>query len=235
MSSTRALRWLVIGLAMPGAAFAGRPLSTDDATILAAKDCQLETWVDRSRVATDFWFVPACNFGGLFEWQVGASRTHMDGQGALSQAYAQVKTVFVSVDDNPWGVGLTTGVQRFPLRETEAGWSNPYVLVPVSFQLGNPDRLLHLNVGWARDSEEKRDLSLWGIAIEAPLPGVPLTAVAEVFGENASRPFYRLGGRWTQVAKNLDVDLTYVARSGGTKSEKFLSLGLYYKLDQVIP
>jgi len=235
VSSARALRWLVIGLAMPGAAFAGRPLSTDDATILAAKDCQLETWVDRSRVATDFWFVPACNFGGLFEWQVGASRTHMDGQGALSQAYAQVKTVFVSVDDNPWGVGLTTGVQRFPLRETEAGWSNPYVLVPVSFQLGNPDRLLHLNVGWARDSEEKRDLSLWGIAIEAPLPGVPLTAVAEVFGENASRPFYRLGGRWTQVAKNLDVDLTYVARSGGTKSEKFLSLGLYYKLDQVIP
>ena len=67
MSTLRALRWLVIGLAMPGVVHAGRPLSTDDATILGPKDCQLETWVDRSRVATDFWAAPACNFGGNFE------------------------------------------------------------------------------------------------------------------------------------------------------------------------
>jgi hypothetical protein len=235
VSTLRALRWLVIGLAMPGVVHAGRPLSTDDATILGPKDCQLETWVDRSRVATDFWAAPACNFGGNFEWQVGASRTHAEGQGALSQTYVQGKTAFVSVDDNPWGVGLTAGVQRFPLRETESGWSNPYVLVPVSFQLGTADRLLHLNVGWLRNSEEKRDITLWGIAFEAPISGIPFTVVGEVFGENASRPFYRLGGRWTQVARNLDVDLTYVARSGGTKSEKILSLGLYYKFDQAIP
>jgi len=235
VSIARALRWLLVGLAMPGATHAGRPLTTDDATILEPKACQLEAWVDRSRVATDSWAAPACNFGGHIEWQFGASRTHADGQGAFSQAYAQAKTVFISVDDNPWGVGLTAGVQRFPLRETESGWSNPYVIVPVSFQLGAPDRLLHLNAGWFRNSAEKRDVSLWGIAFEAPLGGIPLTAVGEVFGENSARPFYRVGGRWTQLAKNLDVDLTYVARSGGTKSEKFLSLGLYYKLENASP
>jgi hypothetical protein len=229
------LRWLLVGLAMPGAVHAGRPLTTDDATILEPKACQLEAWVDRSRVATDFWAAPACNFGGHVEWQLGASRTHTDGQGALSQAYVQAKTVFISVDDNPWGAGLTVGVQRFPLRETESGWSNMYAIVPVSFQLGAPDRLLHLNAGWFRNSEEKRDLTLWGIAFEAPLAGIPLTVVGEVFGENASRPFYRVGGRWAQIAKNLDVDLTYVARSGGTKSEKFVSVGLYYKLENASP
>jgi hypothetical protein len=228
-------RLLCACVAMPGLVQAGRPLTTEDASILEAKACQLETWIDRSRVATDFWFVPACNFGADIEWQLGGSRTRMQGEGGFSQSYFQAKTAFVSVTEHPWGIGLVLGVQRFPLRETESGWSDPFALLPVSFQLGAEDRLLHFNVGWTRDKAEKRNVTLWGIALEASLPGGVITAVGEAFGENARTPFVRLGGRWNQLAKNLDVDLTFVGKSGGTKAERFVSVGLYYKFDNVIP
>ncbi len=48
---------LVAGLAAVPA-FAGRPLTTDDAAIVEDKGCQLETWVDRSRDATIGWAAP---------------------------------------------------------------------------------------------------------------------------------------------------------------------------------
>jgi len=57
-------------------ALAARPLATEDASILDEKECQLEMWVDVAHDASQGWFVPACNFGGHVEWQVGFARTH---------------------------------------------------------------------------------------------------------------------------------------------------------------
>jgi hypothetical protein len=220
---------------MPGVVHAGRPLSTDDATILGPKDCQLETWVDRSRVATGLLAAPACNFGGNFEWQVGASRTHAEGSGALSQTYVQGKTAFVSVDDNPWGVGLTAGVQRFPLRETESGWKQSLRARAREFPAWNRGSPAPPERGLVRNSERSATPPSGESPSRRRFPAIPFTVVGEVFGENASRPFYRLGGRWTQVARNLDVDLTYVARVPGERSRRKSCLGLYYKFDQAIP
>lgn len=135
---------LVLAAALP--ALAGRPLVTDDASILQAASCQLEMWIDRSRVATDLWTVPACNFGANIEWQFGGSRTFEAGRGTYSQANIQAKTVFRSVDDHPWGVGLVAGVYRSPHRETHTGWDDPYVIVPLSFKFGASDNLVHLNI-----------------------------------------------------------------------------------------
>jgi hypothetical protein len=217
------------------AALAGRPLSTEDASVLEEKACQLETWVDRSREATEWWTVPACNFGANIEWQVGGARTYAGGTSGLSQAYVQAKTAFVSVDDHPWGVGLVLGVLRSPQREVRNGWSDPYFIVPVSFKLGEGGALLHLNAGSARDRAEGRNLTLWGVAAEAPLGETGFTVLGEVFGENSRNPFFRVGGRWSVIADRLDLDLTYVARQGGTSAERFVSLGLYYKFDAFLP
>lgn len=226
-SDSSILFMVIVALALP--AQAGRPLATDDASVLEAKHCQLESWVDRSRVATDFWNAPACNFGANIEWQIGGVRTHESGTSALTQVYAQAKTVLRSVADHPWGAGLVVGALRHPQRESEKSWGDPYVLVPVSFQLGEPDRLLHLNVGWLRDRADRRNLTLWGVAVESKIAGTPFTVLGETYGENASNPFFRIGGRMVAIEDRLDFDLTIVTRSGGTRAERFVSLGLYYK------
>lgn len=224
----RAIACALLGVAACGAN-AGRPLTTEDASILEAKACQLEAWVDRSRDASAAWAVPACNFGAGIEWQLGAARTFGEGTHRFSAAYAQAKAAFVPVDDHPWGVGLVLGVQRFPLREAKRGWSDPFAIVPVSFRPGESGALLHLNAGWMRDRAERRNVTLWGVAAEAPVGGTPFTALAEAFGENARNPFFRIGGRWTAIEGRLVFDLSAVTRQGGTRAERYLSLGLYYK------
>lgn len=224
---------LLLFLALP--VQAGRPLSTEDASVVDAKACQLEMWVDRSREATEWWTVPACNFGLGIEWQVGGARTFAAGTSVYSQAYAQAKAAFVSVSDSPWGVGLVVGAVRFPQREAGTKRDDPYLLVPVSFQLGSETRLLHLNAGSVRNREEGRNLTLWGVAFETALAGTLITLLGEAFGENSRKPFFRVGGRWSAIPNRLDFDLTAVDRSGGTRAERFISLGLYFKTDAFIP
>lgn len=207
-------------------ALAGRPLTTEDAAILEEKACQLETWVDRTRNATVGWLVPACNFGGLdVEWQVGFAREWSGGSSRLPEAYAQAKGLLRGLtEESPWGVGWVVGVARRPTNEQYKGWDNPYVLVPVSWAVG--DFNFHVQPGWARDRENKRDLAVWGVAVEHT--SKPLDIVAEVFGQNSEKPFVRAGLRWTPIHEHLDIDLTYVTRIGGTRDERLVSLGLVW-------
>ncbi len=221
---------------LPAQALAGRPLSTEDASTLDDTACQLESWVNRSRGdVDDFSFVPACALFGV-EWQAGGARTREAGSSALTAAFVQGKHAFRSVDDGDWGYGLVVGLTRFPKREAKNDWGDPYLLVPVSVGLGEDKEtraLLHLNVGTARLRDEARNLTLWGVALEKPVTG-RLTLLGEAFGENATKPFLRAGGRYTLFDK-FDVDLTWVTRSGGTKEERYWSVGFHWETDPLRP
>jgi len=203
-------------------ALGGRPLSTEDASTLPDKACQVETWVDRSRDATQAWLVPACNFGAGIEWQLGGARTWEEGRSAFSEAYFQGKKVLRPVGES-WGFGIVAGVARRPLAESHDGWSNPFVIVPVTVAAGG-DALVHFNVGAFHDRAERRTVTLWGVAGEMPVAS-RLHLVAEAFGENSERPFVRAGVRFSAIAEHLDLDLTAVAKPGGTRAERFLSFG----------
>ena len=233
---TRALLALALALALPGLALAGRPLSTEDASTLDDKACQVESWVDRTRGGvTDFSFVPACALLGI-EWQAGAVRTRESGAGATSATFVQGKHAFRSVDDGAWGIGLVAGLNRELRREEKNGWGDPYLIVPASFGVGDDKDtrwLVHLNVGATRLRGEARNVTLWGVAVEKPV-SERLALVAETFGENAARPFVRAGGRYT-ILERLDIDLTYVARAGGEKQERFWSLGFHWETRPFLP
>jgi hypothetical protein len=204
-------------------ALAGRPLSTEDASTLGDKACQVEAWVDRYRDATQAWMVPACNFGGGIEWQLGAARAREQGHSAFSEAYFQAKTVLRSLEQSPWSMGLVAGVARKPLAESHRGWSNPYLAVPVSVKLGG-DAFLHANLGASHDRSARRTVTLWGVAVEAPVAR-RTHVVAEAFGENAGTPFLRAGLRFSAIADRLDLDLTAVAKPGGGREERYVSVG----------
>lgn len=223
--------FLILLAALP--AHAGRPLTTEDASLLEEKACQVEAWVDRSRDATQYWLVPACNFGANIEWQTGFARERVEGRSAFSEAYFQAKTVWRSIDDSPWGVGLVAGVGR-KQREKHRGWENPYVIVPVSATSDQAAATFHLNVGWSRDRAERRNTTLWGVAAETAV-SPRLTLLAEAFGENAARPFVRAGGRVTVIKDQLELDLTVVTRSGGSREDRFVSLGLFWQSGRFLP
>jgi hypothetical protein len=213
--------WLVFCLLTPDS-FAGRPLTTEDAAVLEDKACQLETWVDRARDATAAWLVPACNFGLGIEWQAGFAREWSEGSSRLPEAYAQAKGLFRDVSErSPWSAGWVVGVVRRPQNEAHRGWENPYALLPVSWSAG--DFNFHVQPGWARDREANRDVTLWGVAVEHATK--PLDLVAEVFGQNSEKPFARVGLRYTPIPEYLDIDFSYVARIGGTRDARVVSIG----------
>ena len=215
---------LFLALALP--AMAGRPLSTDDASVLEEGRCQLEAWVDRSRGATAVWAVPACNVGLGIEWQVGAARTREAGQSRFAEAYVQGKKVFLQPDRHFVGAGLVAGVARRPLNERHRGWQNPFIGIPLTHNL-NETTFVHGSVGWQRDREADRQVTTWGLAIETAIN--PSWAVlAEAYGANRDRPYFRAGVRWSVIASQLDVDLSAVTRSGGTQSDRLISLGFTY-------
>ena len=216
-------------------AFAGRPLTTEDAAILPAGRCQLETWIDRSDDAATGWLVPACNLGLGTELQAGFARTRIDGQARFSEAYVQAKTLLREMTDGePWGVGLVLGVIRRPRNEMHRGWDNPYAIVPFTQSICGTPLTFHANVGWSRDRETRRDVTLWGAGIEAAIDP-RITLLAETYGENAGKPFVRIGGRWSAIPNTLEVDLTLVGRPGGTSAERFVSLGVTWFSGAILP
>ena len=63
----RQMLLLFLGLATAGLAWAGRPLSTDDAATAGAATCQAESWFQRAEGARDVVLAPACGLGDAVE------------------------------------------------------------------------------------------------------------------------------------------------------------------------
>lgn len=132
------------------------------------------------------------------------------------------------------GVGLVAGMTRVAQRETHRGWENPYVIVPLSLSPGGSTTTFHFNAGWSQDRAERRNVTLWGVAAETAVTQ-RLTLLAEAFGENARRPFLRAGSRMNAIKDTLDFDLTVVGRPGGTRGERFVSLGVFLQSGRFLP
>jgi hypothetical protein len=215
-------------------AWAGRPLSVEDASVVEEHGCQVEAWVDRSRDATTGWMVPACNFFWDTEWQAGFARAHEE-RTRFSDAYLQAKTLLrEATADSPWSAASAFGVTRKRLDQTHRGDDNPYAIAVLTVQAGSAPVLLHGNLGWSRDRETSRDATVWGVAAESQV-SASTALMGEVFGENSQRPFWRAGARWTVIPKRLDLDLSYVARPGGTGAERFISLGVTWQSGRLAP
>ncbi len=216
--------FILIGLP----AFAGRPLTTDDAATIDADQCQLEAWADHGPDTSLGWLVPSCNFGLGIEWQAGFARSRSLGAEHFSEGYVQAKKVLrAASEESPWALGATVGVTRRPLSPTHRGWQHPYVIVPVTVTAG--DFTFHASPGWTRNPETGHDASPWGVAMEWAANG-RLDLVAETFGEGPRDPFVRAGLRWAAIKDTLWFDLTQVARTGGTRNERAISLGFTWIL-----
>ena len=227
----RAAAVLVVAAA-PLFTHAGRPLTTEDVAVVEDKACQLESWIDRTRDATQGWVVPACNFGAGIEWQAGFARTHEDSRSMFSSAYVQAKKVLREPEPAGWGLGVVLGLVRSPLRSSHRGYEDPYAIAVITVPTP-AGTLIHGNAGWSHDRERRASTTTWGLAAEHPI-AERWFAVGEAFGDDRTNPFYRAGVRVT-ATKGLDFDLTVVTRPGGSRADRYLSAGLTWQGPPFLP
>jgi hypothetical protein len=219
----RARAWLFATTLVWSDVYAGRPMATDDASLIESKACQLEIWTQRNQDGDEYWAVPACNVSGNLELALGGARLDAPGD-ARTVGVAQGKTLFKPLQTNGWGVGLVFG-DRF-----RAGHLNGelYSFVPISFSFRGDRLLLHTNLGWRHQDEDRRDgkrhRMTWGIGSEGQVAQHTFVS-AETFGENQGNPQYQVGIRQWLAPNRVQLDATYGNRFG-RHDQHWFSIGL---------
>lgn len=209
--------------------YAARPMNTDDARIVDAKSCQLESWVKHPKGHTEFWAQPACNFTGNLELTTGGSLTREDGSTRGSAQMLQGKTLFKPLETNGWGWGLAMGMARDPRRDAGGG-HDMYAYVPVSLSLASNKVVLHSNVGWLREQGSRSNRLTWGLGSETQLHE-RTWLIAETYSQGSGKPLVQVGLRYWLVPDRVQIDATYGNRIGGAggsaqASQSWFSLGL---------
>lgn len=222
------LFWMLVCFLLVGQTVqAAAPLVTDDAGLLDAKSCQVETWVQNNRDSTEYWALPACNVTGNLDLTLGAGRIKFDGGGRSTDVVLQGKTLFKTLEPNGWAWGLVAGnIHRSELHDGKL-IGDLYAYVPVTFSFRDDRVLLHANLGWKREREPKDHFITWGLASELRL-SERVWVFGEMFGQsqNQGRPFYQAGFRFWLVPDRIQLDTSYGNRFGVNKEDRWFYIGL---------
>jgi hypothetical protein len=133
---------------------AARPMVTDDARIVDAKTCQVESWVRRNDSSTEFWALLACDPTGNLEITFGGALTRDGGLTQTTDVVLQGKTIFRPLETNGWGVGLAVGPIRHSDLDSGRRLDEWYAYIPLTFSLKDDQAFIHINLGVNRDREE---------------------------------------------------------------------------------
>ncbi len=243
----RLLLALVALLAARGAP-AARPFVTDDARVVDPGGYQVETFVKSQRgvKATEYWLLPAANFGGAldrFEFALGGNVIRSDQEGNSNLVAGQVKMLLKPLETNAYGLALTLGVSRLnpgtaqeivatPFgTATVAGDSStkthydPYLNAISSVSVLDDAVVFHLNAGATRDTSAHQTLGNWGIGAEVALGG-PFYAIAEGYGISHEKPAYQAGLRYWAIPGRLQVDGTYGWQHSSPANLNWISIGM---------
>ncbi|MDM7322228.1 MAG: hypothetical protein P3W87_002875 [Gammaproteobacteria bacterium] len=207
------------------AAFAARPMITDDARVVDTGACQLETWFKGQQGSDEYWAVPACSPTDWLEITAGAGFLLKEGVLRTSgdSALLQVKTLLKRLPDSGpgWGVGWVVGSLS---REHEPSdlLGSYYTYTPISLTLGE-EVILHINPGWLHERNPGRSAFTWGMGTEINL-APRLQAIAETFGEEGAGNYYQGGLRLWIVPDHIQLDTTYGNRFSG--GEGWWTVGL---------
>lgn len=218
----RPARWFGIALLACPSAQADRPLAVEDASIAAARSCELETWVQRAPGQTEYWAAPACNVAGT--WEIGAGLGRIDPDGAASgrSGVVQAKTLFRELEKNGWGIGISIAHQSY---EGHDGIGDLSVVVPASWSLRDDRILVHANLGWMRGRASGDHGGMWAAGVEwATSPR--LTLSFEAYGARFSHSFAQGGMRFTLIPERLALDAGVGTRLTRFGAEAYYTVGM---------
>ena len=211
------LKYVLAGFALllATAVEAARPMVTDDARVVEARSCQLETWTRFNRRGSEYWALPGCNVGADTEVTLGGARGDSERGTATSDVVFQAKHLLRPLPPDGWGAAVALGQVKHPAIDQGGNLLGDfYVNVPVSLAFQGERRVLHLNAGWLHDRAAGRERATWGLGSEAWLDD-RAQLIAEGYGQSGERPYYQGGLRFWLLPQRLQIDTTLGGQAGG--------------------
>lgn len=196
---------------------AARPFNTDDARVVERGHCQMEAWVEmHAQGNSELWALPSCNL----LWDMEITMGGMIGLQSNSVQF-QVKKLFVSADENDWGIGVAIGnIHNYLLGANNA--NEVYVYIPATLLFLDSKLALHFNLGYNLQNFMSGIYTI-GAGVEIELLS-SLYAIGEVYYSRFSPVMYQAGLRTWLVKDVLQLDFTYGnSMQGGFD---FVSFGL---------
>lgn len=229
----RKFNFLVLMAGLAQSVWAARPFVTDDARLTTEGSCQLESWGRSYSESREFWALPACNPGGNLELTLGGGWARYDNGPATKDQVFQLKTLFKPVETGGWGWGLAVGTVHHP--DVNPGpnlLGNTYVYAPLTASFLEDRAMLHVNAGLLRDRATRRTNATWGLGGEYVLDS-RVSAIAETFGDNRSKPYWQTGARFFVVPNLFQVDATAGQQFSGSRASRWISIGIRLTPDKL--
>ncbi len=191
---------IVGGLGLASLPHGAAPLATDDAGVLEARACEIETYAQRQREAgaadpmRGASLAFGCGFGARSQVGLGYART---GSAAGHDAALGVagKTALLA-PDGPFGLALAWRLNALRAAGSSGLRHDGSALVLIASRPLGADVTVHANLGWARSRAAHASSTTWNLAAEAAL-GAGVEALAEVYGDDREPPWRAIGARWS--------------------------------------
>lgn len=191
-------------------AYAGRPLTVDDAGVNDTGEGHVEAWYARQPGRAHTWTV-APAYAPIDGLEVGTALSR-DRTADATTGAVQAKWRITPSMESGCNAGAVLGVAR----TRGAGGNTPYL--NGLFTCNSTWGASHFNLGAVR-APRGPTLGTWGIAHERDFG--PVTAHVEAVGQRRSKPTFQVGAR-IEVAKGLQIDGTV----GRSNHETLVSVGL---------
>ena len=213
-----------LGIFYLNLSYAARPMLTDDARIVDAKSCQLESWVRDSKNVTEYWALPACNVSENLEVTIGGSLEGESGHSSFANELYQMKSIIQPIAINQTGYSIVLGNGRDPKRTMNKVIQDWYLNVPISYPYN--DRLvIHTNLGVTHLTDEKTEKMNWGLSSEYNY-NEHIDLISEVFNQSSNSTYFQFGLRYWLIKNRAQIDTTYMNSFNHIGEDQSFSIGL---------
>lgn len=218
-----------IFLAVSLSALAGEPLATEDASILPAGSCQLETWWRHQHNVDVASALPACSPNAHVEIAVGGASYRSDDAARHAVLLLQVKPILYRDAERRFTFGAVVGTLRDTGRASERGVFHEAIATLIGTWEINATLRVHVNGGIAH-SRHEFTTGTFAFAVEGDV-APRWTLMAELYRDSPGRPQVQLGSRYTVIENRLEIFASAGERLSGGSEERFFKIGLRVQAD----
>ena len=205
------------------AANAARPLTTDDAGVLDSAQCEIDTFVERSRVRGEPSYLggslqAGCGIG--LNTQLSMVGAGFDGEPATTHLGLTGKTGLIPLTES--GPSLTVGYAfewaRHSGQPFRLDTASLIAIASVPFE---KNWFAHVNAGWQRTQTPRENALFWGVAIEREaVADSRVDLMAETYGAGESSPWLALGARFHAIDQRLSINGSIAIKSGAERETR---------------
>jgi hypothetical protein len=211
-------------LGLVSAAWAGRPLVTEDAGVLNRGECEIESFAGRADNPTlnALRAQVGCGTGFNTQLAIGAGREKPERERSTTAAVAG-KTFLRELTDEQAGFAFSYAFSGTKQSAGNFGHEATEFRGVVTVPHGS--WLFHGNLGWQRSHATHTTSSFFGLAFERTGALGPVDLMAEVFSDDHNAPWVQAGPRWAVIPKRLFLDSSWGVQTDSNRARQ-MTLGL---------